>query len=382
MRKIPTMASVVAAALLTGVQAADMQAQAVPAETENKFLMGYYPNWSHYSGFTADKIPYDYLTHILYAFYITDNGGNISNSDPLDGENFKKLVKNAHAKGVKVLLSIGGASQSEGFKAMSASSGSRANFIKNCIKVAEDLKLDGIDLDWEYPAEGDGDNQEKLHREMRAALDKLPRKILLTAAVPASDWWARHSTDEAFKLLDYLNVMTYDYMGTWEKYVIPNSGFDMSTATLEYYEERGIPRSKLLLGAAFYGKSFDGATGMGSTYTGKGSGHDGIWLWKDLLKQFEAVPYNIMWDEKTKSEFALGNDEIIVFNGLPSQRVWGEYVRNSEYAGVMFWDMLCDVEYKSKSLLVSLFRGLRGINRDSMVTPPPGPQWSLPAATE
>ena len=349
-----------------------------PAAPEKKFLMGYYPNWSHYSGFTAEKIPYEYLTHILYAFYITDAGGNLVNSDPLDGDNFKKLIKLSHEKGVKVLLSIGGASQSEGFKGMARSDGARANFVKNCMKLAEEHQLDGIDLDWEFPVEGDGEFQLKLHKELRAVLDKQPRKVLLTAAVPASDWWAHHSPDSSFHLLDYLNVMTYDYMGTWEKYVLHNSGMDMSKATMEYYVTRGIPKEKLVIGAAFYGKSFDNSTGMGSTYEGIGSGNNGVWLWKDLISQFKAVPYKIMWDEKTESEFALGNEEIIVFNGLPSQRIRGEYVRKSDYAGVMLWDLLSDSEDKSKSLLVALYRGLRGTNKGPLALPPMGPKWEVP----
>jgi chitinase len=171
--------------------------------------------------------------------------------------------------------------------------------------------------------------------------------------------------------------MTYDYMGTWEKAVIPNSGMDQSKATLEYFEKRGIPKSRLVLGAAFYGKSFDGGTGMGSSFAGMGSGNNGIWVWKDLLKQFDATEYKIYWDEKTQSEYALGNDEIIVFNGIPSQRIRGEYIRNSEYAGVMLWDLSCDVLDRDKSLLVSLYRGLRGSDKGPMKTPPSGPQWTL-----
>ena len=339
----------------------------------DKVLMGYYPNWAHYSGYTAANIPYEYLTHILYAFYITDASGNLANSDPPDEENFRDLVKRAHAKGVKVLLSIGGAGQSLAFKPMAASVSTRANFLKSCLKVADKYELDGIDIDWEYPLEGDSLNQEKLHQEMRAAFDKRPKKLLLTAAVPVVDYWAHWSTNKAFEYLDYLNAMTYDYMGTWEKAVLPNSGMDMSKNSLTYWEGRGVPKSKLVIGAAFYGKSFDGGTGMGSAFEGKGSGNDGIWIWKDLLKQFETVPYKIHWDEKTESEYALGNDEIIVFNGIPSQRIRGEFIRDSEYAGVMFWELLCDVPDRKKSLLVALYRGLKGTNRSAMALPPAGP---------
>jgi chitinase len=361
-------AMMLATAFLGNIHATEAKASKAIAK-EKKFLMGYYPNWSHYSGFTADKVPYDYLTHILYAFYITDNSGNLTNSDPLDGANLKELIRLGHEKDVKILLSIGGASQSEGFKAVVASPSTRANFIKNCLKLADEFKFDGIDLDWEFPAEGDADNQLKLHREMRAALDKQPRKILFTAAVAATDWFGKWSHDETFHLLDYLNVMSYDYMGTWEKLVIPNSGMDLSKESMAYYEKRGIPRNKLVMGAAFYGKSFDGGTGMGSAFEGKGSGNDGIWQWKDLLIQLKAAPYKVAWDEKTQSEYAIGNEEIIVFNGIPSQRVRGEYVRNSDYAGVMLWDLNGDVPDIRKSLLVSLYRGLRGTNREALKVP-------------
>ena len=348
--------------------------------TEKKPLMGYYPNWSHYSGYTADKIPFDYLTHILYAFYITDGAGNLSNSDALDADNFKNLIRLAHAKGVKVLVSIGGASQSEGFKSMAARKNSRTNFVDNCLKLANDMALDGIDLDWEYPDTTiHGENQLLLHRQMRAALHKLPRKVLFTAAVPGSAYWAKWSKDEAFQLLDYLNVMTYDYMGTWEKAVIPNSGMDLSTQALEYFVSRGIPKQKLVIGAAFYGKSFDGGTGMGSAYTGLGSGENGNWPWKDLLKQLETAPYTISWDEKTQSEFAIGNDEIIVFNGLPSQVVRGKFIKDTDYAGVMLWDLLSDDRDPKKSLLVALYRGLRGTSSATLVTPPAGPKWRSPS---
>jgi chitinase len=339
----------------------------------DKVLMAYYPNWAHYSGYTAEHIPYEYLTHILYAFYVTDPSGGLTNSDPPDEGNFQDLVKRAHAQGVKVLLSIGGAGQSDAFKPMAASPSARANFLKNCLKVADKFDLDGIDLDWEYPLEGDSLNQEKLHQELRAAFDKRPKRLLLTAAVPVVDYWAHWSTNKAFEYLDYLNAMTYDYMGTWEKTVLPNSGMDMSRNSMTYWESRGVPKSKLVIGAAFYGKSFDGGTGLGSTFDGKGSGNDGIWIWKDLLKQFETVPYKIHWDEKTQSEYALGNDEIIVFNGIPSQRVRGEFIKDSEYAGVMFWELLCDVPDRKKSLLVALYRGLKGTNRSAMVVPPAKP---------
>jgi GH18 family chitinase len=363
-------AAAVAAALFGNIHATEAKA---PAEGK-KMLMGYYPNWGQYSGFKADKIPFQYLTHLLYAFYVPDPGGNLANSDPTDEANLRNVIKIGHDKGVKILVSIGGASQSQNFPILAASASARTNFVKSCVKLATDLNLDGIDIDWEYPLENDGDNQLKLLRELKEALGKMPRKVLLTAAVPPTDYWAHWSKDESFQILDYVNIMTYDFMGTWEKNVIPNCSMDQTKQALEYFEKkRGVPRSRLVPGAAFYGKSFDGATGMGSTHNGKGSGNDGTWQWKDLLGQLQAAPYKVHWDPKTESEYAVGNEETIVFNGIPSQRVLGEYVRNSDLPGVMLWDLNGDVPETQKSLLVALFRGLRGTNHGPLVTPPTAP---------
>lgn len=366
-------ASMLMAALCVDIHATETKAPKAAAEGK-KILMGYYPNWSHYNGFTADKIPFEYLTHLLYAFYVPDNAGNLVNSDLPDAENFKEVIRIGHEKGVKILVSIGGASQSATFPVIAASASARANFVKNCVKLADDFKLDGIDIDWEYPLENDGENQLKLHREMRAALDKLPRKVLFTAAVPPTDYWAHWSQDESFRLLDYVNIMTYDFMGTWEKNVIPNCSMDQTKGALEYFEKkRGVPRAKLVAGSAFYGKAFDAATGMGSAHEGKGSGNDGIWQWKDLLVQLKSSPYQVHWDEKTQSEYAVGNEETIVFNGIPSQRVLGDFVRTSDYPGVMLWDLNGDVPDTKQSLLVALYRGLRGTNHGALTVPPAAP---------
>lgn len=372
--KLMTTVSALSLALWVNIHATEAKAPKAASEDGRKVLMGYYPNWGHYSGFTADKIPFQYLTHLLYAFYVPDNAGNIANSDPLDEANFKEIIRLGHLKGVKIMVSIGGASQSAAFPFLAASASARANFVKNCAKLATDMQLDGIDIDWEYPLEHDGENQLKLHQEMRAALDKLPRKVLFSAAVPPVDYWAHWSQDETFRLLDYVNIMTYDFMGTWEKNVVPNCSMAQTKGSLEYFEKkRGVPRSKLVAGSAFYGKAFDGATGMGSEHLGKGSGNDGTWQWKDLLVQLQSSPYQIHWDEKTESEYAVGNEETIVFNGIPSQRVLGEYVGKSDYPGVMLWDLSGDVPDPKKSLLVALYRGLRGTDRGPVVLPPKGP---------
>lgn len=325
-----------------------------------KLLFGRYPNWGPYSGFDAGRIPFQYLTHILYSAYVTDAGGFLANSDPLDEANLKALIRMAHARGVKVSLSIQSGTGAAGFDAMAAGAASRARFIRNCLAAADRLEMDGLDFAWSFRAAGDADSRLLLLREMRTAMDANPRKLLLTSQVTAAERWAGQLDDEFFTLPDYLLVATSEYGGGLDRLAYPVSGLEEGLGALRYFEKRGVPGRNLVMESAFFGRSFDGARGLGSTYIGKGSGNEGCWRWKDLLVHLRSTPYRIHWDENTRSEIAIGHRETIAFNGIPSQRARGESIRGSEYAGVAALDLASDTLDTEKSLLVALYRGLRG----------------------
>lgn len=349
---------------------------ALAEEGHQKYIMGYYPNWGQYSGFKAENIRYKLYTHILYSFYITNPNGDLFNADATDQDNFDKMVKLTTENGVKLVVSIGGADQSEGFAELSKNPSTRKNFIDNMIKLVKEYnnQIHGFDIDWEYPVtplnpgttRDDKEGHRLLFKEIREAFDKYlaetGHKIEFSAALPATDWWARHITDESLHQLDHLMLMTYDYMGTWEKNIRPNSGLTDPINTFKYYESRGLPKEKLIMGFAFYGKSFNGGSEMGGEYDGKGSGADGIQLWNKLLKQFKTSRYDVKWHEETQSEYAIGNGEIIVFDGIPSTKAKAIWMKERpEYPGVMFWDMLSDFGVPAKhSLLVALYENYYG----------------------
>lgn len=357
------------------VQLAKPTAQKELPAADFQILAGRYPNWSRLSGCPADKVPYDQVTHILYAGYLTNARGLITNSDPADEANFKDIIRLAHAKGVKVLLSIAGTSRPGGFKAMAAGKDARARFVQNCLKLADAYGLDGIDLAWKFPIAGDGDNQLRLHRELRSAIDARSHKLLFTVEAAPTDFWARHSADESFVLPDYLFVMSFDYARGDSKRAIPNAGLPMVKASLEYYERRGVPKNKLVIGTPFYGRSFEGASALGASSSGKGSGNDGLWPWKDLLVRFKAYNYKILWDEGTESEYAVGNGELITFDGLATQWARARFARANGYGGLAVWDLPNDTTDRIHSLSVALHTSLWSNGGDNIGRVPSGPKW-------
>lgn len=200
----------------------------------------------------------DYVTHINFAFGMIDayqfepgkegcplkDGLTVSQEaykDPADGnyhyratvqgwieemnalvdgrEYLRALVELKQKKPeLKVLLSIGGWN-SDGFCYMAQTKEGRAEFIESCIRLIDEYKLDGIDLDWEYPTNGGWgeivycdhciEDGCELLKEFRASLEsKYPgdHKLLTIASGMMENWVDR----EAFDALDYINVMCYD----------------------------------------------------------------------------------------------------------------------------------------------------------------------------
>jgi GH18 family chitinase len=72
---------------------------------------------------------------------------------------------------------------------------------------------------------------------------------------------------------DFINVMTYDFHGTWSNHPGHNSpmilnmadpGFEgsLTTSTDLFEKPYGVPRQKLNIGTAFYGYDFQGAKSL------------------------------------------------------------------------------------------------------------------------
>ncbi|HTF65021.1 MAG TPA: glycosyl hydrolase family 18 protein, partial [Edaphobacter sp.] len=91
------------------------------------------------------------LTRINYAFANIKNG-EVVEGFPHDAENFailNTLKRNNPA--LKLLVSVGGWTWSGGFSDAALTPRSRERFISSAVRFIERHKLDGLDIDWEYP---------------------------------------------------------------------------------------------------------------------------------------------------------------------------------------------------------------------------------------
>ena len=211
-------------------------------------IVGYFPSWS---GDPAD-IQYQALTHINYAFLTpTREGGYLAMPRP---EKLVSLVAFAHAHGVKVLASLGGASDDEidAFETIATDPAVAAAFIDNTMALVNGYALDGIDMDWEFPSM-------KVADEYAALVHSLAERLhaagdLLTAAVSASAFHGDAIRDSVIADVDFLNVMAYD--DGYRQPGVHHSSYDFAFSAMRYWlTDRGTPGSKVVLGVPFYGRS-------------------------------------------------------------------------------------------------------------------------------
>ncbi|MBK9603521.1 MAG: glycoside hydrolase family 18 protein [Anaerolineales bacterium] len=185
-------------------------------------------------------IPYDQLTHINYSFLIPNPDGTfktLNNSWKLE-----EIVTAAHEKNVRVSIAVGGWGWDNEFEAMAAVPEARSAFVQNLVAVVDQYHLDGVDIDWEYPDQGQSSqNFLSLMKELRRAL---PEKEISTAVISFGDDTGLGIPSEVFELVDYVNVMTYD--GD-----IHGSLVEFEKG-LEYWSGRGVPKEKINIGVPFY----------------------------------------------------------------------------------------------------------------------------------
>lgn len=287
-----------------------------------------------------DRVVYDHLTHM-------------EELDRLRGLN----------PNLKVLVSVGGWGAG-GFSEAASTAQGRATFAATCAQAVVDLGLDGIDIDWEYPCIGvagiaagpdDKQNFTLLLREIRAALDGCAgARKLLTIAAGADQYFVESTQmNEVQQVLDYVLLMTYDMRGGFQTLTGHHSNlfgsqgdlFAISAArSAQLFEQAGVPRSKLVLGAAFYGRRWTQVPNQndGLFQMTAAAGGFGFHYAEMVEKYIDKNGFVRHWDAEACAPWLFDGETFISYDDEQSIGCKCDYIQQQGLAGIMYWEHSCD----------------------------------------
>ena len=344
-------------------------------ELGERRIIGYFPSWAVYArDYHVHEIPAEHLTHINYAFLnISAEGDCILGDSYADIDKFYEgdtwdagalrgsfhqlqLLKAQHPH-LQTLLSIGGWTWSTHFSDVALTAESRARFARSCADLMEQYGFDGLDVDWEYPGGGglapgrpeDTVNFTLLLAEMRAELDRRGEYLLTIAAPAGAARIADIEVDQIHQHLDFINVMTYDFHGTWENVTGFNAGLRDVEAALDLWLDGGTPPDKLVAGVPFYGRGWQGVgaggDGYGQPATGAAMGtwEAGVFDWHDLEANYLPTMTR-HWDAEQQVPWLYdpGTGVMISYDDPESIAAKVALVRDRGLGGVMFWELAGD----------------------------------------
>jgi chitinase len=276
-------------------------------------------------------------------------------------EEFKRIRKeNAECK---LVLSVGGWGVG-GFSEAAADEEGREKFALTAVEIIRHYGLDGLDIDWEYPCIStagiaatydDRENFTKLIKTSREIMDKeLGKDKMLTIAAGAGEYFI-NSTNmrEVEKYLDYVQLMTYDLRGGYHIITGHHTNLlddkkDILQASAKKaaacFENAGVPREKLILGAAYYSRMWKGVPDrenglhqMAETTGGYGPSYG------ELVKDYiNKNGYKRYFDEEARAPWLFNGDTFISYDDEVSCSEKAEYVVNNGLGGIMFWEYRLD----------------------------------------
>ena len=288
-----------------------------------KVVVAYVTSWTEVMPDPA------YITHLNYAFGHVNNTFNGIRID--NPERLKQLVAlKDRSPSLKVMLSIGGWGSGR-FSEMAATDSTRKAFAEDCLRVVKEYKLDGIDIDWEYPTSSAAkisaspNDTENYTILMKAIRQKIGRAKLLTLASVAD---AKYVDFKAIvKVVDFVNIMTYDmgnppfhHAGLYRSEYTKGLSVDEAVTA---HVTAGMPLNKLVLGIPFYGHGTSGVKG-----------------YIDYKEIVNLTGYQQKWDELAKVPY-LANDAgefVCTYEDPRSIAIKCSYLMTRKMLGAMYWE--------------------------------------------
>lgn len=293
-------------------------------------LIGYLPDYD--LARLEDTVELEMFTDVNYFSLIPEADGTLSFSDSGSEKQLHDLVKEAHGANVRVGASIGGWGLGDNFSEATKSD-NQEKFIDEIVSFVNKFELDSVDIDWEYPTEGQAEQFAVFIEKLSKKLDELAAlSITVPSGVAAngqpSGRWEKHFLPEGLKKADWINIMSYDAQIEGHPH---HSPLELHEQNLLYWNELlgGNHMNKLTAGIPFYGKSKSGA----------------VYSYREIIKKAAEVP---MADEVTI------DGETFYFNNKSTVKEKTLKSIETGSLGLMIWTPSLDSMTSSSSRLMDV----------------------------
>jgi chitinase len=380
-----------------------------PPEGIDQRVVAYYIEWGIYGrNYHPMDMPGEKITHVNYAFANISDDGRIAIGDPYaaidryyPGDTWEQPYRGTYNQlnnvfrakypHIQTLISVGGWTWSGRFSDIALTDASRSLFAESCVDFLRTYNFDGVDIDWEYPVccglpgntyrPEDKANYTLLLAELRGQLDAAGtedgRGYLLTIAAPAGyDKITNLEPDGIAKSCDWINVMCYDYHGSWDlsmtnhhSKLYPNPGDpgDANIATryngnyaINAFLDAGVPADELVMGVPFYGRAWAGVTEVdgdgglfqpgsyvpSGTWDDWSSGDTGMNDYFQIEDFLASGQYTRYWDDACKVPWLYSASQygghFITYDDAESTQHKVDYVKDKGLGGIMFWEITGD----------------------------------------
>lgn len=285
-----------------------------------------------------------FLDAIIYAFVEIDSSGNLVVPAP---SFLRSMVRLKEEKPELLVIAAIGGWAADGFSDAALTPTSRYNFARNVQKLINDYKLDGIDLDWEYPgSSASGIKSRPQDREnftllITALRDVLGPNTWISVAGTGDSTYINNSVeiDKIAPLITHFNLMSYDFTagetgssGQKHQANLYDSALSLPGYSTDRYVRNlinaGMPSEKILLGVPFYGR-------LGATITKS---------YDELRKSYiNKDGYEYRFDNDAKVPYLVRDGEFAMsFDNEVSIFLKAQYVLENCLGGIFSWQSTFD----------------------------------------
>jgi chitinase len=312
---------------------------------------------------SIDSFKVEQLTHLIFCFCgLKENKLQIRNAED-SAIIFKMVALKKRNPSLKIFVSLGGWGGCETCSDVFNSSIGIKEFAKSVKEVANYFKIDGIDLDWEYPVikgfpghtyrNEDAANFTELVKELRQVNNPSFEISFaaggFTSYIDSSIQWK-----EVIKYVDFINIMSYDLVHGYSVisghhtplYSTPQQ-IESTDHAVKMLIKAGVPKNMLVIGGAFYGRFFQIEEGSNvDLYMPCKFSHG--FSFKNINDSISAKNgFEIKWDDIAKAPYAINNKRklLATYDDKKSIALKTKYAKISQLGGIMFWQ-LYDDKYK------------------------------------